>query len=116
MNTLAYIVYLWFTFTITVLVGRRFYKNGRLFILNLAKEEALTDSINKLLLVGYYLLNLGYAALILKGWEQIETKAQLTEVIISKTGRIILILAVIHYFNMIAIYFGVRKQLSIHHK
>ncbi|WP_089909142.1 hypothetical protein [Chitinophaga rupis] len=59
MNTLAYIIYLLITYLVTVRVGFIFYRNGRLFILNLLRQDAaLTDFINKILLVGYYLLNL----------------------------------------------------------
>lgn len=111
MNTLAYILYLLVTYIITVRVGFVFYRNGRVFILNLLNQDAqLTDFINRILLTGYYLLNLGYAALMLQSWDTITTWTALLVSIVSMTGRIILTLAVIHFCNMGVIYFIGKKH------
>jgi len=115
MNTLAYIIYLLITYLVTVHVGLAFYRNGRVYILNLlVGDEALTDSINKILLTGYYLLNLGYAAVMISFWETIETYAELIASIGIMTGRILITLGIIHFFNMAVIYF-ISKRKSIHH-
>ncbi len=72
MNTIAYILYFLITYFITVHTGLSFYRNGRIYILNLLEgNEALTSYINRLLLVGYYLLNLGYVALTVNEWDEI---------------------------------------------
>jgi hypothetical protein len=115
MNVIAYSIYLFLTYFITVHVGWRFYTNGRLYILNLLEgDEAFTDFINRILLVGYYLLNLGYAALMISLWETIENWTQLVESIFLMTGRILLTLAFIHYINMtVILWLGQRRQ-SIH--
>jgi len=105
MNTLAYILYLLITYLITVRVGLLFYRNGRLFILNLLQQDvALTNFINRILLTGYYLLNLGYAALMLQSWDTIHTWTELLVSIGMMTGKIMLTLAVIHFCNMAVIY------------
>jgi hypothetical protein len=115
MNTLAYIIYLLITYLVTVHVGLAFYRNGRVYILNLlAGDEALTDSINRILLTGYYLLNLGYAAVMISFWETIGTYAELVASIGIMTGRILITLGIIHFFNMATIYF-ISKRKSIHH-
>jgi len=104
MNVLAYIIYILLTYLITVHVGWRFYTNGRVYILNLLQGDApFTDFINRLLLVGYYLLNLGYAALMISLWNTIDTWLQLFESIFFMTGRILLTLAFIHYIDMCVI-------------
>lgn len=114
MNILAYILYLLITYIITVRVGFIFYRNGRVFILNLLKQdEQLTDFINRILLTGYYLLNLGYAALMLQSWDTINSWTALLVSIVSMTGRIILTLALIHFCNMGAIYFIGKKHFHI---
>lgn len=115
MNVLAYIIYILLTYIITVHVGWRFYTNGRLYILNLLEGDvAFTDFINRILLVGYYLLNLGYAALMISLWETIVTWPHLVESIFLMTGRILLTLAFIHYANMtVILWLGHRRQ-SIH--
>ena len=115
MNTIAYIVYLLLTYIITVHVGLRFYKNGRLYILNLLNgDEPLTHFINRLLLVGYYLLNLGYAAIMISFWENITSWIDLFTSICIMTGRIMLTLGFIHFINMTVIYFlSKQKQTSL---
>src|SRR4051812_21854516 len=106
MNTLSYLIYLLVTFLITVRAGLLFYRNGHIYILHLLRgDEAMTQAINKLLLVGYCLLNLGYAAVMIKYWQTVHNFTELVSSIASMTGRIMLTLAVIHFCNMLAIYF-----------
>ncbi len=104
LNITAYCIYLLLTYTITVHVGWSFYKNGRIYILEELHDEALTDHINRLLLTGYYLLNLGYAALMLKNWEEITTLVQWITSITTIVGRILIGLGLMHYLNMMGIY------------
>ncbi len=115
MNTLAYIIYLCLTYLITVRVGFLFYRNGRVFILGLLNNnESLTNAINRILLTGYYLLNLGYAALMISTWDTVTNWTGLLVSITGMTARIILTLAVIHYCNMLAIRFISKKQSVTH--
>jgi len=118
MNTIAYLLYLLLTYLITVHVGLIFYRNGRVYILRLFQgDEAFTDFVNRILLTGYYLLNLGYAALMLQTWKTITTIPDMLGSISTMTGRILLTLAVIHYINMAVIVFlSKRKQSFLHHK
>lgn len=116
MNTIAYILYLLLTWFITVNVGLIFYRNGRLYILQLLKGDApLTDMINRVLLTGYYLLNLGYAAMMLRGWQTVHTAGEIFTSVLVMTGKILLLLGVIHFFNMALIYLFSTYQQLIHH-
>ena len=118
MNSIAYIIYLLITYFITVQVGLRFYRNGRIYMLGLLDgNELLTDFINKLLLIGYYLLNLGYAALMIQLWTTVTSWLAMVESVFLMTGRIMLTLALLHFMNMAVIYF-IRKQqhISLHTK
>jgi hypothetical protein len=104
MNITAYIIYLVITYLITAWVGKILYKNGRHYILAVLKnDEQLTDIINKILLVGYYLMNLGYATIMLSFWKTISSFAELIASVGTMTGKIVLSLAVMHYINMYAI-------------
>ena len=67
----------------------------------LPNELHLVQSINKLLLVGYYLLNLGYTAFTLSFWKQIDSFAGMCDVLFKNAGTIIICLALMHYFNLI---------------
>jgi hypothetical protein len=116
MNTLAYIIYLFLTYLITVRVGFIFFRNGRVFILNLLNDDvSLTDAINRILLIGYYLVNLGYAALMISTWDTIISWTELLSSITVMTGKIVLTLAVMHYFNMLVIYLISKRNKSIFH-
>lgn len=113
MNLIGYIIYLVTTYIITVHVGLTLHKNGRLFILDeLNNNEKLTDFINKILLVGYYLINLGYTAYMLSSWQHISGWVDLVSSICSMIGRIVLTLGVSHYINICVIIFLKNKNLS----
>lgn len=105
MNLLAYLLYLSAAYYITVHAGLSFYRNGRIYILNLMQgDEKITDAINKMLLTGYFLLNLGYSALMISNWEQVVTWAQLIGSFGTMLGKITLTLGIIHFINMLTIY------------
>ncbi|HMU46297.1 MAG TPA: hypothetical protein PKC72_08020 [Chitinophagaceae bacterium] len=119
MNVTAYIIYILITYLVTVKVGLIFYRNGRLYILRLLHgNEKLTDSINHLLLIGYYLLNLGYASLMLSQWQTIHTITELLTSVVNMTGRIMVLLGIIHFFNMATIFIYSKKMDKniTHHK
>lgn len=105
-NILAYFIYLTLMIFIIVFVGRFFYRNGRVFIVNLFKNRiSLADTINYLLLIAYYLFNIGYALFTLSIWEPVVTIQLLISSISANMGILILILAITHYLNMVVIYF-----------
>jgi len=110
LNILAYIIYTVITLYIILWVGRTFYVNGRMFILRLFHNNAeQTDATNNIILIAYYLFNTGYAILQFQAWEKVENPATLISSIAGKTGTLVTILAVTHYFNMFLIFLLSRK-------
>jgi len=104
LNILAYGIYLTIMVFIIVVVGKAFHKNGRIFILALFRNDvAQTDNINNILLLAYYLFNIGYAFMKLRWWQPIHSIDELIASISSNVGLLVLILAVTHYFNMLLI-------------
>lgn len=60
----SYISYLAVAVPLTMYVAKNLYENGRVFLVECFKgNEELADSVNKLLLVGFYLVNLGFVSL-----------------------------------------------------
>lgn len=109
-NILAYCIFLISTVFVILYVGHLFYTNGRIFIHQLFQHNSqLADTTNKILLLAYYLFNIGYAFLQLKGWGIIAKHAQLISSLSMGIGRLILILAITHYFNMLSIYLISKK-------
>ena len=69
MNTIVvtYLAYLCLSVALTVWVAQTLHKNGRIFLVDVFHgNEALADSVNHLLVVGFYLINFGYVTLALK--------------------------------------------------
>src|SRR6476646_6435743 len=63
----AYITYMVASVGLTVWVAHTLHKNGRIFLVDsFLGNEALADSVNRLLVVGFYLINVGFVTLALK--------------------------------------------------
>ena len=110
-NVFAYIVYLIMTIFMIVFVGRLFYRNGRVFILSLMKDDsATTDHLNNILLVAYYLFNIGYAFMKLRFWQKVGNLEILISSIANNMSVLIFILATTHYMNMLLIWYLSRSK------
>ena len=100
-NFISYLIYLPITFYITVIVGWVLYKKGIVFLNDAFNSNLeLASILNRFLLLGYYLLNLGYAAVSIHIFSEINSITQLIEELSKRIGMLIIGLALIHYFNM----------------
>lgn len=107
---LAYAIYMPVTVVLTVWVARTLFTNGRLFLVDIFHgNEPLADSVNKLLVVGFYLVNIGYAVYTLQILEQVVTVQGVIERLSLKIGAIILILGGMHFFNLF-VFFKLRSK------
>jgi hypothetical protein len=97
----TYLAYLVISVALTVWVGQTLHKNGRIFLVDsFHGNEALADSINHLLLVGFYLINIGYVALVMKYGEKPADLQGVLEALSTKIGAVLLILGAMHFFNL----------------
>jgi len=100
-NILGYGLFTLTILLIIVYVGRICYRNGNIFVAALIPDHAdLCLHINKSLLTGYYLVNIGYGTMTFIGWETILSAQQLVEVLAIRTAWIISILCFLHYLNI----------------
>jgi hypothetical protein len=107
---LTYAVYLVASIALTVWVAKVLFKNGRIFLVDIFHGNAeLADSVNKLLVVGFYLINIGYMSLVLKEEGLIVNTQVVVEVLSRKLGYIILILGAMHFFNLV-VFFKLRNR------
>ena len=112
LNIIGYAIYLIITTIIITRVGKICYQNGNIYVAQLIpNHEELCQKINQLLLVGYYLLNIGYCAMTLISWQRIENPTQLIEVITSKSAIIIITIAIMHYINIILLTNYIKKLI-----
>jgi hypothetical protein len=101
MYVACYLTYLAISIAITIWVARTLHRSGRIFLLDAFHgNDALADSVNQLLVVGFYLINVGYIALALKTAESLTTIRQVIELESTKIGVVLLILGAMHFFNM----------------
>ncbi len=98
--TATYISYLAISVLLTVWVARTLRRGGRVFLVDVFKREDLADSVNHLLVVGFYLVNLGYVALALKLSGEIDSLRFGIEALSWKIGRVLLVLGMMHFFNL----------------
>jgi hypothetical protein len=103
MNVAAcYFSYLAITIALTIWVARTLHANGRIFLVDAFHgNEALADSVNHLLVVGFYLINVGYIALALRTTSPMSTFRQIIELESVKIGVVLLILGGMHFFNIL---------------
>src|SRR6188768_1955897 len=97
----SYLVYLVISLAVTVMVARTLHKNGRVFLVDAFRGNAeLAGSVNHLLVVGFYLINVGYVTQALTTDRTADSPRTAIELVSSKLGTILLVLGVMHFFNL----------------
>ena len=100
-TVIAYVIYLVVSLGLTVWVARTLSSNGRVFLADvLHGNEKLADAVNHLLVVGFYLVNLGFVALYLSGDDTIADTRGIFEALATKLGVVLLVLGVMHLANV----------------
>ena len=98
----TYIGYVILSVVLTIWVAQTLHKNGRVFLVEIfGGNESLADSVNHLLVVGFYLINFGYVSLALKMSEYPLNAAQGIESLSWKIGLVLLVLGGMHFFNLL---------------
>jgi hypothetical protein len=104
MIELVYGLYLAITIGITVWVARTLSKNGEVFLIDcFGQNPQLARSTNHLLVVGFYLVNIGFITLTLSLGSEPQTVPDAVRFLSSKVGLAVLVLGAMHFFNMGAI-------------
>ena len=97
----CYVIYLALSLTVTIWVAHTLHKNGRVFLVDAFHgDTALGDSVNHLLVVGFYLINVGYVALALRTTENLGSLRAAIELVSDKIGVVLLVLGGMHFFNL----------------
>ncbi|HEU0040243.1 MAG TPA: hypothetical protein VFR76_13325 [Verrucomicrobiae bacterium] len=106
----TYVVYLIISICLTIWVARTLHKNGRVFLVDsFLGNEQLADSVNHLLVVGFYLINIGYVTLALKYGAAAASAQEAMETLSTKIGLVLLVLGGMHFFNL-AVFTRMRKR------
>ena len=110
----VYIAYAIVAVSLTIVLARVLFRNGAVFLEDVFKDKPkMAEAVNRLLVVGFYLLNLGYASLILKS-QGATTVVEAAEVLAWKLGWLLVSLGAMHFFNLWLFYrIRRRSQLAV---
>ena len=112
----AYIAYLATSVGLTVWVAHTLHKNGRIFLVDsFLGNEQLADSVNRLLVVGFYLINVGYMSMALKYGEKPGNAVEAVEFLSVKVGLVMLVLGAMHFLNLY-VFARMRKRALLRHE
>ena len=110
----TYLAYLAISVALTVWVARTLHKNGRIFLVDtFLGNEGLADSVNHLLVVGFYLVNIGFVTLALKEGDKPSDLQTVLEILSSKVGLVLVVLGVMHFFNLY-VFSKLRRRALLH--
>src|SRR5260370_5720864 len=95
---ITYLLYLLISVGITVFVGSALSRSGRTFLLDVfGGNESLPEAVNRLLVVGFYLLNLGFMTLTLRATGQISRARQAVHLRSVHIGEVHLVLRALQF-------------------
>jgi hypothetical protein len=104
----TYIVYTFAAFVLTGVLARTLFHNGAVFLANVFDDNvAMGRAVNQLMVVGFYMLNLGYSFLIFKTGT-VDGALGATENLVTKLGLLLVSLGIIHFVNM-AVFWRIKR-------
>jgi hypothetical protein len=108
----VYVLYGTAAVALIVWLARTLFRNGQVFLDDVFEERPeMAHAVNRLLVIGFYMLNLGYAFLLLPG-ERPEDAVAASELLIRKFGILLVSLGVIHFLNMY-VFWKIRQRRQI---
>ena len=95
-----YLAYLTVSIGLTIWVATTLSRNGRVFLEEVFDDVKLAQAVNQLLVMGFYLLNLGFVTVAMRSGQVIVTASEAMETLASKIGLVLLVLGVLHFCNV----------------
>src|SRR5215468_7713513 len=97
----TYLAYIFISVNLTIWVARTLHKRGAIFLVDAFNGNSeLAASVNHLLVVGFYLINIGFVFLALKSNAEIANPRAAIEMLADKLGVVLLTLGGMHFFNL----------------
>lgn len=110
----VYATYALIAVGLTIWIARTLFKNGAVFLEEVFPDSPkMAEAVNRLLVVGFYLANLGYASLILKA-EQPHSVSDAIEALAQKLGLLLLSLGAMHFANLY-VFYRIRRRAKLSH-
>ena len=101
LNLLSYLLFFPAMLAIAVWTAQVSHRHGRVWMLRIFDGETdFVDAVNNVLLVGCYVVNAGYIALVVGQWEPISSVPQMLATLTTQVATILFLLAWLHYQNI----------------
>jgi len=110
LQLIDYFIYIAASVLLTIWVGRTLYRNGRPFLVSVFKEDGLADSVNRLLVIGFYLVNFGAAAILINIGGVPGGIAEMLKQTVTRIGVVLLVLGFMHFNNLLVLHI-IRRPL-----
>ena len=103
-TVVTYLAYIAVSVALTIWVARTLTRNGEVFLVDVFHgEEKIAAATNRLLVVGFYLVNLGFVSLMLRVSQPVTSAQEAIESLASKLGAVALLLGVFHLVNVLVL-------------
>jgi hypothetical protein len=109
----VYVVYAGAALALTVWLARTLYHNGAVFLEEVFDRKEIAVAVNRLLVTGFFMINLGYAMFLLKSHAAVDATSAI-EVLVQKLGILLLTLAAVHFVN-VWVFWRLRRRNEIRH-
>ena len=97
---LVYAAYVAVAVGLTTWLARTLFRNGTAFLHDVFEDRpALADALNRLLVVGFYMLNMGYAFYVLRSGRGLDAFSAV-QFLVNKLAILLLTLAGLHFVNV----------------
>jgi len=96
-----YVLYAAASIRLIIWLGKTLFRNGAVFLEDVFSDNpGMAQAVNKLLVVGFYLINLGFALLLMQG-SAAPDAVRAVEILVRKLAILLLLLGVLHLLNML---------------
>ena len=113
-----YLIFVYATYAacavgLTAWLARTLYRSGAVFLEEVFDRPEVAMAVNRLLVTGFFMINLGYAMFLLKSHDA-ATATRAIEVLVQKLGILLLTLAAVHFVN-VYVFWRLRRRNEVRH-
>ncbi|MDQ3100900.1 MAG: hypothetical protein M3R08_05910 [Bacteroidota bacterium] len=113
-NLLSYLIFFPAMAALAIWVARTAHRNGEIWLMSIFQDAVFVHAVNNILLIGCYVLNIGYVAIVLAQWEPIDSADRMLSVLSLRFALIAGTLAILHYVNITALLLWSRMERNRH--
>jgi hypothetical protein len=109
----VYVAYAAAALALTVWLAQTLYHNGAVFLEEVFDRKEVAVAVNRLLVTGFFMINLGYAMFLLKS-NDAANATRAIELLVQKLGILLLTLAAVHFVN-VWLFWRLRRRNEVRH-